>query len=128
MVHVLYPQAQATLGCIVLCVRACWNYSVLLTLCNSMDCSPPASSVHGILQARILVWVATPFSRGLPHPGIQALVSCIASEFFTAETQGSLGNTTVCIYCKKICVSILMDLCRSKFMLFKDQLHELKNY
>ena len=33
------------------------------TLCNSMDCSPPGSSVHGILQARILEWVATSFSR-----------------------------------------------------------------
>ena len=35
-----------------------------LTLCNSMDHSPPGSSVHGILQARILEWVAIPFSRG----------------------------------------------------------------
>ena len=35
-----------------------------LTLCNPMDCSPPCSSVHGILQARILEWVAVPSSRG----------------------------------------------------------------
>ena len=35
-----------------------------LTLCNPMDCSPPGSSVHGPLQARILEWVAIPFSRG----------------------------------------------------------------
>ena len=35
-----------------------------LTLCKSMDCSPPGSSVHGILQARILEWVAIPSSRG----------------------------------------------------------------
>ena len=34
------------------------------TLCDPMDCSPPDSSVHGILQARILEWVAIPFSRG----------------------------------------------------------------
>ena len=34
------------------------------TLCNSMDCCLPGSSVHGILQARILEWVAIPFSRG----------------------------------------------------------------
>ena len=34
------------------------------TLCNSMDCSPPGSSVHGILQARILEWVAISSSRG----------------------------------------------------------------
>ena len=35
-----------------------------LTLCDPMGCSPPGSSVHGILQARILEWVAIPFSRG----------------------------------------------------------------
>ena len=35
-----------------------------LTLCNPMDCSPPSSFVHGILQARILEWVAVPSSRG----------------------------------------------------------------
>ena len=35
-----------------------------LTLCDLMDCSPPGSSVHEILQARILEWVAIPFSRG----------------------------------------------------------------
>ena len=34
-----------------------------LTLCNPVDCSPPSSSVHGILQARMLEWVAMPFSR-----------------------------------------------------------------
>ena len=43
-----------------------------LTLCDPMDCSPPGSSVHGILQARILEWVAIPFSRNLPNPGIKA--------------------------------------------------------
>ena len=36
-----------------------------LTLCDPMDCSPPGSSVHGILQARILVWVAISSSRGI---------------------------------------------------------------
>ena len=35
-----------------------------LTLCDPMDCSPPGSPVHGILQARILEWVTIPFSRG----------------------------------------------------------------
>ena len=35
-----------------------------LTLCDPMDCSPPGSSVHRILQERILEWVAIPFSRG----------------------------------------------------------------
>ena len=38
-----------------------------MSLCDPMDCSPPGSSVHGILQARILEWVAVPFS--IPSPG-----------------------------------------------------------
>ena len=36
-----------------------------LTLCKPMDCSPPSSSIHGIIQARTLEWVAISFSRGL---------------------------------------------------------------
>ena len=39
------------------------------TLCDPVDCSPPGSSVHGILQARILEWVTMPFSRGPSRPG-----------------------------------------------------------
>ena len=41
------------------------------TLCGPMDCSPPGSSVHGILQARILEWVAIPSPGDLPDPGIK---------------------------------------------------------
>ena len=41
-----------------------------LTLCDPVNCSLPGS-VHGILQARILDWVAMPSSRDLPHPGIE---------------------------------------------------------
>ena len=41
------------------------------TLCDPMDCSLPGSSVHGILQARILEWVAIASSRDLPDPGIK---------------------------------------------------------
>ena len=40
------------------------------TLCNPMDCSPPRSSGYGILQARILEWVAIPYSRGSSRPGV----------------------------------------------------------
>ena len=48
-----------------------------------MDSGPRGSSVRGILQARILEWIAVPFSRGSPHPRDQAQVSCIAGRFFT---------------------------------------------
>ena len=40
-----------------------WRCSVVSTLCDPMDCSLPGSSLHGILQARVLEWVAIPFSR-----------------------------------------------------------------
>ena len=47
-----------------------------------MDCSLPGSSVHGILQARILKWIAIPVSRGHFHPRDRTWVSCIAGRFF----------------------------------------------
>ena len=53
------------------------------TLCKLMDCSPPGSSVHGILQARILELVAMPSSTGSSQSGNQTQVSCIAGGFFT---------------------------------------------
>ena len=54
-----------------------------LILCNPTDCGPPGSSVHGILQARILEWVAIPFSTGSSQPRDQTRVSCIAGRFLT---------------------------------------------
>ena len=60
------------------------NRSVLSpTLRDPMDCSPRSSSVHGILQVRILEWVDMPFSRGSSGPRDQTRVSCIAGRFFT---------------------------------------------
>ena len=61
------------------------------TLCDSMDCSPPGSPVHGISQARILEWVAIPFSRGSSWPRDWTRVSYIADRFFTIwATRGVL--------------------------------------
>ena len=53
------------------------------TLCDPLDCSLPGSSVHGILQARILEWVAISFSRGSSQPRDQTLASWIAGRLFT---------------------------------------------
>ena len=50
--------------------------------CYPTNCSPSGSSVHGILQARILEWVAVPFSRGSLWPRDQTRVSCIEGRFF----------------------------------------------
>ena len=51
---------------------------VLLSLCDPMDCSPPGSPVHGILQARILEWAAISYSRGSPQLRDPVCISCIA--------------------------------------------------
>ena len=47
-----------------ICMHECLVAQSCLTFCSPMNCSPTDSSVHGILQARILEWVAMPFSRG----------------------------------------------------------------
>ena len=52
------------------------------TLCDPVDCSPPGSSVHGVLQARILEWVAISFSRGSSRPRNRTHVSRIAGRRF----------------------------------------------
>ena len=58
-----------------------------VTLCNPTGCSLPGPSVHEILQARILEWVAIPFSRGSPRPRDQTLVSSIAERLFTLASK-----------------------------------------
>ena len=55
----------------------CDSCSVMSDSCNPMNCSPPGSSVHGILQARLLEWGAIPFYRGSSRPRDQTRVSCI---------------------------------------------------
>ena len=50
---------------------------------DAVDCSPPGSFVRGILQARILEWVAISFSKGSSDPGNQTGVCLIAGRFFT---------------------------------------------
>ena len=64
-------------------VNVCISRSVMLTLHDSTDRGPTGFSAHGILQARILEWVAVPFSRGSSQPRDQTLVSSIAGRFFT---------------------------------------------
>ena len=79
------------------------GYCHILQLCPTLwdptDCSTPGSSVHGILQARLLVWVAILFSRGSSWPRDWTEVSCVAGRFFTiwatreAPTLGGGGLT-----------------------------------
>ena len=51
-------------------------------LCDPMDCSPPGSSLHGILQARVLEWVAISFSRGSSQPRDRTQVSHVVGRCF----------------------------------------------
>ena len=69
-----------------MCAQSC------LTLRDLMDCSPPGSSVHGILQATILEWVATSFSRDLPNPGIEPGSPALLAGSVPFEPPGKPGN------------------------------------
>ena len=73
--HSLATTTTSSSSSIVLVAKSC------PTLCDPMDCSPPGSYVHGILQARILEWVAIPFPRGSFQPRNRTCVSCIASRW-----------------------------------------------
>ena len=54
------------------------SHSVMSDSCNPMDCNPPGSSVQGILQARILDWIAISFSRGSSQPGDWTCISYVS--------------------------------------------------
>ena len=58
------------------------------TLCDPMDSSPAGSSVHGILQARILEWVVIPSSRDLPSLGIKPRSPALQVGYFPSESAG----------------------------------------
>ena len=70
---------------------ACSVAKLCLNLCDPMDCSPPGSPVHEILQARILEWVAISYSRGSSWPRDRAHISCVShitGRLFTTESPG----------------------------------------
>ena len=68
-----------------------------LTLCNPMD-----YTVHGILQARILEWVAVPSPGDLPNPGIEPRSPALQADSFPAESQGKLSIFLQKMLCVKI--------------------------
>ena len=86
-----------------LCV--CWSLSHVQTLCDPMDYSLPESSVHGILQARILVWVAISFSRGSSNPGIKPRCPALQADSLSPEPPGSPVFAWICILCF-VCVCV----------------------
>ena len=64
-------------------ICACLVCPLCVAVCDPVDCSPPGSSDHGILQARRLDWVAMPSSRGSSQPRDRSQISSIADGFFT---------------------------------------------
>ena len=65
------------------------------TLCDPVDCSPPGSSIHGILQARILEWVAVPFSSGSSWPRIEPRCLALQADSLPSAPPGKQSITLV---------------------------------
>ena len=83
--------------CVGVCVfaHACLGTQPWLILCNSMNCSPPGFSVHGIFQARILEQVAISSSKGFPDPRIEPTYlspPALADGFFTTAPPGKSSS------------------------------------
>ena len=87
-----------------------------------MHCSPPGSSVHGILQARILEWVAITLLRGyLPDPGIEPQSPALQANSLLSEPPGKPHREDkkylFCVIAKALYQTILNSLLLSKFSL-----------
>ena len=93
-----YGVMLISLGLMSNIMCAMLNHSVVSTLCNPVDCSLPRSSVHGILQAKILEWVAMPSSRGSSQLRDQTQASHIAGRFFTCNGLSHMGHPELYIY------------------------------
>ena len=71
------------------------------TLCDPLDYSPPGSSVHGILQARILEWVAISFSKGSSWPGIKPGSPTSQADSLPSDPPGKLSMGEIALSKKK---------------------------
>jgi len=81
--------------CVCVCVCLCSVAQLCPTLCKPMDCSLPGSSIHGILPARTLEWVAISYSRRSSQLKDQthiSYISCITGGVFTAEWPGKSAS------------------------------------
>ena len=95
-IHIMMKRLMSRNTCFM------WKVKVLVTqlcpiLCDPMDNTPPGFSAHGIFQARILEWVAIPFSRGCSWPRDRTRVSHSAGRFFTVwATREALLHIYIC--------------------------------
>ena len=84
-----------------------FSHSVTFDSHNPMDCSPLGSSAHGILQAKILEWVAIFFSRVSSRPKNRTQLSCIAGRFFyQLRHEGSTFKSEVKVLVAQSCLTL----------------------
>ena len=98
-------------GCCCCSVSQWWP-----TLCDPMDCTLPGTSAHGILQARILGWVARPSSRGSSWSRDWTLisdVSCIGRQVLTTRTAWEAREFSRCVHFKILNLALYFLLCQS---------------
>ena len=110
------------------CLRA-KSLQLCPNLCNPMDCSPQGSSVHSILPARILKWVAITFSRGSSWPRNRTQVSQIA--FFTiwATREATYSSGFICFFLQRHQILPYVFWCSvARYIHFKDCYAFLENW
>ena len=101
--------------------NVCVSHSVVSNSCDPMNCRLPVSSVHGILQARILKWVIIFSSRGFSQPRDRTQVSHIAGGLFTDwATREATWMNNIPLYWYTICCLLIswVDSCLGCFLLF----------
>ena len=79
---------------VCVCVSVLSHFSCV-QICDTMDCSPPGFSVHGISHVRILEWISISFSRGSFQLRDQIYIFCITGRFFPTEPP---GTPLCCVY------------------------------
>ena len=94
--------SKCKIFCYMNVVAASQSLQSCLTLGDPMDCSWPGCSVPGLLQARILGWVAMPSSRGSSQPRDQIPVSCTAGRFFTTNTTQKSPHFNLIIFLQNL--------------------------
>ena len=103
--HVVFPLCIRVCVCVYMCSVA----QFCLTLCHSMDCSAPGSSVQGIFQERILEWVAISSPKDLPIPGIKLASPALAGRFVTIEPPGTPHAPMYLSYSPLIKIPVVLD-------------------
>ena len=120
--YTIHPETSSFMDCLSQWKRVKLKELVpqsYLTLCEPTVCSPPGSSVQGILQARILEWVANPFSRRSSRLRDQSQVSLIVGSFFTLWATRETPSVSIMSFKAKgsnpgshavVCVYVLLCL------------------